>query len=233
MWELRLKEIGNVSKVKRLVSAEAEVWAMQVTSVGPQAGLEVASWLGQTTTVPPPPVYKTASCSLRERLPFLGLASSTSSSLNTVDWSWVSHSTEAGPIWLVQSPINLIGFLSKIGHSVQIQPIRDFVSGLLALEPETKPRSSLIHGSSRCKAGDMKARSSGQTFTGESGDKRGTGGWPSPWTWKCPKPSCVFIFPMIFGCSALLVCELINLSAQAALLARTLVLNNQKGLGLN
>ena len=62
---------------------------MQVTSVGPQAGLQVISWLGQTTTVPPPAVYKIASCSLRETVVFFfGLALSTSS-LNTADRSWV------------------------------------------------------------------------------------------------------------------------------------------------
>lgn len=217
MWDLRLKEIGNVFRVKRLVSAEAEVWAIQVTSVGPQAGLEVASGLGQTTTVPPPPVYKPASCSLRERAVFfLGLAPSTFS-LNTADWSWVWHSTEAGLIWLVQSPINLIG--QDMDIQCHIQPIRDFVSGILCTGTRNQTQIFTDTWQQQMQGWDMKARSSRQTFTGESGDKRGTEWWPSPWRGKCPKPSCVFIFPMSFGCSTLLVHESINISLPKLALA--------------
>ena len=128
MWELRLKEIRNVSKVKRLVSAEAEVWAMQVTSAGPQAGLEVASWLGQTTTLPPPPVYETASCSLRERAVLLCPCLFHFFTEHSY-WSWVSHSTEAGLIWLVK-----IGDIQSKSSQSEILSL-----GFLALEPETKP----------------------------------------------------------------------------------------------
>lgn len=196
MWELRLKEIRNVSKVKRLVSAEAEVWAMQVTSAGPQAGLEVASWLGQTTTLPPPPVYETASCSLRERAVLLCPCLFHFFTEHSY-WSWVSHSTEAGLIWLVQSPINLIG--QDRGHSVQIQPIRDFVSGILGTGTRNQTQSSLIHGSSRCRAETWKPGAVGRHSLGKV-EARGelSDGWaPDVGSAQSPAVSSSFLWFLV------------------------------------
>ena len=202
---------------------------MQVTSVGPQAGLQVISWLGQTTTVPPPTVYKTASCSLRETVVFfVGLALSTSS-LNTADWSWVWHSTEAEPIWLVQSPINLIGQ----GMDIQSKSSHSGISslGFFTLAPETKPRSSLIHGSSRCKAETWRPGAVGGHSLGKW---RQEGNWvmAESLMWEVPKPSCCLHLSYDFWLFNP-TCSWVNksLSAQAGS-SHTLVLNNQKVLGL-
>ena len=229
MWELRLKEIGNVSKVKRLSKCRSRglshasnlCWS---TSWSAGYFLARSDHHCSTTSCLQNSILQLErnSCVLlwpsplhvftEHSWPVLGL---------TFNWSWTN---------LIGPESNQSDW-SRDGHSVQIQPARDFVSGILHTGTRNQTQILTDTCSSRCKAETWRPGAAGGHSLGKW---RQEGKWvmAESLVWEVPKPSCVFIFPTIFGCSTLLVHESIkSLSAQAGS-SYTLVLNNQKGLGL-
>lgn len=178
--------MGNIPEVKRLASVETEVWAMQASFAGPQAGLEVASgwvWPPHSTITffaEQHPVAKS-----RQPCSFLALLSSPQSTEHS--WfvqGWIFNPSLTyliGPGLHVELKPNQYDW-SRFGHSTQAQPIRVFLWDLSHLYQTL----SDIWWQKKWDQ-DMMARSRGQPLTGDSGDKRRTERDGRALTWVAPK----------------------------------------------
>ena len=165
MWELRLKEIGNVSKIKRLSKCRSRglshasnlCWS---TSWSAGYFLARSDHHCSTTNCLQNSILQLErnSCVLLWPCPLhvftghswlvLGL---------TFNWSWTN----------LISPESNQSDWSRDGHSVQIQPIRDFISGILHTGTRNQTQILTNTWQQQMQGWDMKARSSRRTFTGK------------------------------------------------------------------